>query len=426
MKNTMKEKALQIRDFVVARGKIVFPILLIAAVAITVTVALQAGSDRVEAIENTGTTDTEGTAADAQATVEPVSTDAPVEEVIAPLELNVYPDVNNLILTYYNAMAEGDAATIASIQSSMDDMEKIKIEEMGKYIENYPMVEVYTKPGPEENSYIVIAYTKVIMSYYPEDLFPGYASFYVCTRDDGSLYINQESVEEEISEEIRKVILQDDVVELCNKIEVEYKEFCNAKPELLKYIAEVEQEVKTSAGVILAQQIAAAEAGTETPTEGTEAETGTEGEGNAPAGGTTEATPAPVVTGPVYATATTTVNVRSSDSETADKINKVASGTKVEVLEQKVNGWSRILYEGVEGFIKSEYLNVAESAAGVEIIGTVTAIENVNVRAQASQSAEKLGILAGGDTLDLVANEGEWCKVVYNGQIGYVKTEFVQ
>lgn len=422
MKNTIKEKALQIRDFVVARGKIVFPILLIAAVAITVTIALQAGSDKVEAIENTGTTDTEGTVADAQATVEPVSTDVPVEEVVVPLELNAYPDVNNLILTYYNAMAEGDAATIASIQSSMDDMEKIKIEEMGKYIENYPMVEVYTKPGPEENSYIVIAYTKVIMSYYPEDLFPGYASFYVCTREDGSLYINQESVEEEISEEIRKVILQDDVVELCNKIEVEYKEFCNAKPELLKYIAEVEQEVKTSAGVILAQQIAAAEAGTETAIEGTE-----EGaEGSAPAEGTTEATPAPVVTEPVYATATTTVNVRSSDSETADKVNKVPSGTKVEVLEQKVNGWSRILYDGVEGFIKSEYLNVAESAAGVEIIGTVTAIENVNVRAQASQSAEKLGILVGGDTLDLVANEGEWCKVVYNGQIGYVKTEFVQ
>lgn len=422
MKNTIKEKALQIRDFVVARGKIVFPILLIAAVAITVTIALQAGSDKVEAIENTGTTDTEGTVADAQATVEPVSTDVPVEEVVVPLELNAYPDVNNLILTYYNAMAEGDAATIASIQSSMDDMERIKIEEMGKYIENYPMVEVYTKPGPEENSYIVIAYTKVIMSYYPEDLFPGYASFYVCTREDGSLYINQESVEEEISEEIRKVILQDDVVELCNKIEVEYKEFCNAKPELLKYIAEVEQEVKTSAGVILAQQIAAAEAGTETAIEGTE-----EGaEGSALAEGTTEATPAPVVTEPVYATATTTVNVRSSDSETADKVNKVPSGTKVEVLEQKVNGWSRILYDGVEGFIKSEYLNVAESAAGVEIIGTVTAIENVNVRAQASQSAEKLGILVGGDTLDLVANEGEWCKVVYNGQIGYVKTEFVQ
>ncbi|MGN1147743.1 MAG: SH3 domain-containing protein [Lachnospiraceae bacterium] len=414
MKKTIKEKTLQIRDFVLARGKIVFPILLIAAVAITVTIALRASSDKVEAAENPETVET--------TVPEEIVAEQEVPDV--PLELNAYPEVNNLILTYYNAMADGDAETIASIQSSMDDMERIKIEEMGKYIESYPAVEVYTKPGPEEGSYIVIAYTKVIMSYYPEDYFPGYASFYVCTNEDGSLYINQESVPEEISEYIRKVILQDDVVELCNKIEVEYKDFCNEKPELLKYISEVEQEVKTSAGVILAQQI-----NEETGETGTEEGTDTgEAAGAQGAEGTTE-TPEVTTTaetGPVYATTTTTVNVRSSDSETADKINKVPGGTKVEVLEQKVNGWSKIVYEGKEGFIKSEYLNVVESANGVETIGTVTATTNINVRAAASETAEKLGVAIGGDTLDLVANEGDWCKIIYNGQIGYVKAEYVQ
>ena len=43
-----------------------------------------------------------------------------------------------------------------------------------------------------------------------------------------------------------------------------------------------------------------------------------------------ETPPTPVQTGPVYATATTTVNVRSSDSETADKLGKVSGGTKVD------------------------------------------------------------------------------------------------
>ena len=119
------------------------------------------------------------------------------------------------------------------------------------------------------------------------------------------------------------------------------------------------------------------------------------------------------------------MNVRSSDSETADKINKLPANTKVEVLEQKVNGWSRILYDNAEGFIKSEYLSIVESAKGVETIGTVTATANVNVRAAASETAEKLGVAVGGETLDLIALEGDWCKVVYNGQIGYVKAEFV-
>ena len=69
---------------------------------------------------------------------------------------------------------------------------------------------------------------------------------------------------------------------------------------------------------------------------------------------------------------------------------------------------------------------MAESAANVETIGTVTADTNVNVRATASETGTKLGIVVGGETLDLVAREGDWCKVVYNGQIGYVKAEFVK
>ncbi len=127
-----------------------------------------------------------------------------------------------------------------------------------------------------------------------------------------------------------------------------------------------------------------------------------------------------------YVTATTTVNVRSSDSENADKLGKVSEGTKLELVEAKVNGWSEVIYEGQNGFIKSEYLQEVESAASAETIGTVTATTNINVRAQASENADRLGILAGGDSVDLIAEENGWCKIKYNGQIGYVKSDYVQ
>lgn len=408
MKGTVKEKILHIVDFVLAHGKLVFPIILIAAVAVTVTIALKAGSDRVAAAEN---------AENGQAAIS--SGDAGAELIVPDiaLELNAYPEVNALINTYFQAMADGDADTIASIQSSMDDMERIKITELGKYIESHPLIEVYTKPGPEENSYVVIAYNKTIMSYYPEIELPGYLGFYVCAREDGTLYINQEDVTEEVSEYIRKISLQDDVVELCNRIEVEYKELCIEKPEVFSYISQVEQEIKTTAGVILAQQIS--EGDNDGSVSGSDA-------GENENVGETETPVEPEPTGPVYATTTATVNVRSSDSETADKINKVPANTKVEVLEQRANGWSLIVYEGKEGYIKSQYLSVIESAKDAEIIGTVTASTNVNVRVSPSQSADRLGVVAGGETLDLIAIEGEWCKVVYSGQIGYVKSEFVQ
>lgn len=416
MKVSIKERILQARDFVVARGKLVFPVLLIAAVAVTVTVALKMSAGTVNA---TSIPEPEAASlSDGDALAELTVPDV-------PLELNAYPELNSLVMSYFEAMAAGDADAIAAIQSGLDDMERIRIEELGKYIEGYPAVEVYSKPGPEENSYIVIAYTRVIMSYYPDDYLPGYTSFYVCTNAEGKLYINKESVPEEVSEYIRKVILQDDVVELCNKIEVEYKDICLNKPELFTYMSEVEQEVRIAAGGILASQINEGNGGDAVPADGNSVVNepeGTDGDGSSEP----EAPPAPVQTGPVYATATTTVNVRSSDSETADKLGKVSGGTKVEVLEQKANGWSRIVYENGEGYIKSEFLEVAESASGVETIGTVTATANVNVRVAPNETAEKLGIAAGGETLNLVGTEGDWSKVIYNGQIGYVKSEYVQ
>lgn len=413
MKETMKEKLASVRDFILTHGKIVFPILLIAAVAVTVVFALNAGDDKTDDVAGTPATTEVTDVSDGNSLVETALTVPDVS-----LEKEAYEAVNTLMQTYYQAVADGDVDTIASIQSSVTDMERIRITELGKYIESYPKVEVYTKPGPEENSYIAIVYTYTVMSYYPEDYYPGYASFYVCTRDDGSLYINQENIDDPVVEYIRQIMLQDDVIELHNKIEVEYKEICLNKPELFNYIAEVEKQVKQSVGEILAN---------EEQNQGDDVSGSDAGDvsGNA-AGSTDVQTETPVITGPTYATATTTVNVRSSDSETADKLGKVTGGTKVEVLEQKPNGWTKIVFEGGEGYIKSEFLELAESADGVTVIGTVTTMTNVNVRIAADQNSEKLGVAAGGTVLDLVEVQDEWCKVIYEGQIGYIKAEFVQ
>lgn len=411
MKETLKEKMLNARDFILARGKIVFPILLIAAVAVTVTVALKAGSDKTNG-ENAPTEVVEALSGGETPLAEEVP-DIPFDEP------NAHPEVNELIAAYYQARSTGDTDAVAQIQNVINDMERIRIQEFGKYIEDYPFIEVYTKPGPVENSYIVVAYTKVLLSYYPEDLLPGYESFYVCMDEAGNYYINKGDEDEQITEYIRKVIMQDDVVELYNKIQVEYNDVCREKPELLQYIAMVEQQVQQAAGITLAQQVTGDVSGGDVSvSSGDDTQT--------VEGGDTDTPEVTEPTGPVYATATTTVNVRSSDSETADKLGKVSSGTKVEVLEQRPNGWTKIVYEGKDGYIKSTYLSIVESVRDVEVIGTVTVTTNVNVRAAASQTSAKLGVAVGGETLDLVAKEGDWCKVIYDGQIGYVKADYVQ
>ena len=50
---------------------------------------------------------------------------------------------------------------------------------------------------------------------------------------------------------------------------------------------------------------------------------------------------------------------------------------------------------------------------------------NINIRSAAGETADRLGMLAAGESLELIAVEGDWCKVKYNGQVAYVKAEFV-
>jgi len=201
---------------------------------------------------------------------------------------------------------------------------------------------------------------------------------------------------------------------------VECNELYINNTQLFDYMMALDESVQKAIGEKLAARIQETAAANVT---GNEENAGEAADDNQEA---VETGSADVVNGPVYAVATTTVNVRSSDSEQADRIGKVAGGTKVQILEQKVNGWSKVQYEAGEGYIKSEFLQVAETAADGDVIGSVTATTNVNIRSSASETAEKIGIASGGDLLELISQEGDWSKIRYNGQVGYVKSEFVQ
>ena len=218
---------------------------------------------------------------------------------------------------------------------------------------------------------------------------------------------------------------QDDVVEFNNRVIVEYKELMKEHPELLEYLNEMDQQVNAAVGVELADQNATEmqpDANAEgQETQGTDTETPDANTENPE-----QTADTPVENVVQYVTTTATVNVRSSDSEKADKMGKVSQGTQLQVVEERVNGWTKILFDGKEGFIKSEYLEAVESAAGMESIGTVTATTNINVRSSASETADRLGVLAGGDSAELLANENGWCKIKYNGKVGYVKSDYVQ
>ncbi len=405
------EKWKIIRDYVVKHCKIIFPIVVIVVVAMTVVFAL--GARKEKAAADSQQAESQSLQQDSSEAEQA----AAIEDI--PLVVNEDGELYTLLATYYNAMAEGDTETILSVCSEYSENELLRLQERAKYLEYYPTLEIYTKPGPEAGSTVAYVYYKLVFVNHAEEV-PGFQAWYICTNEEGNLYINTTGeLPEDVNDYIVTVSTQADVVELYNKVQVEYNEVITAHPELLTYMQELSAQVNTSVGTVLAQENAS-NAGESGNTDATENENG---------GDTgTDVQPSeetPVDNGPQYATATTTVNVRSSDSEQADKLGKVTGGSRVQVQEVIANGWTKIVFEGKDGYIKSEYLQMAESAAGQDVIGTVTATTNINVRSAASETADRLGVLAAGESLDLLADENGWCKVKYNGQVGYVKSDYV-
>lgn len=394
---------MKIKNYIMRNSKAVFSVAVVLLVAFTVVCALNLSHGK--AMEDSdAVSESSDSGSDAEPTVAP-------EDV--PMAVNEDSELSALVTTYTNAIAEGDMDTLKSIHDTLPERWLLKWSELSKYIDHYTGIQIYTKQGPVENSLLAYVYYKMCFVNHEEEV-PGYEVLYVCRDEQGKLYIKQEAnYTQEDYDYLKAIAGQVDVVDFNNRVTVEYNTLVTEDTPLLEYLQEVSRQVDIDLGVALADL---------NQEDGQDEQSGEDGQDTEGPEATPEPTPEAT---PQYASATTTVNVRSSDSEQADKLGRVTEGTRLQVQEIRVNGWTKVIYEGKDGYIKSEYLQYSESASEQEAIGTVTATTNINIRAAAGETAEKLGMLAGGESLDLLAVEGDWCKVDFNGQIAYVKAEYV-
>jgi len=402
----------KIRDYIVKNIKIVIPVIIVVAVAVAVPLVLRTTNARAENRE-------EEEQLEESAQESPSPEPAKEQDPAAPLVPNEREDVRALVATYYNGVILGDAQMLQSAFDELSENDLLRYEKTSEYLEKYSEWELYTKPGAEEGTLLVYSYYKMVFKNHEEEV-PGYQTLYVCEDENGGLYIkNEKNFTEEEVEYIKEANTQDDVVLFNNQVNTEYNTLLEDHQDLLRYLDEMTRQVNAAIGVALAEQNIEDEDNQNDPAaQGENPAEGNQGEG------AIADQPGEKIT-VLYGTATTTVNVRSSDSETADKLGKVSEGTKLQVQEELSNGWTKVFFEGKDGYIKSDYLRLEESADTLAVIGSVTATQNINIRAGASEDAERLGVLPGGDSLELYAVENGWCKVNYNGKVAYVKADYV-
>lgn len=415
-KGNLMEKLEKLKSWFVKNSKIVMPVILAVCVIITVVISVSANKREVEQgdgveVNNIVTDEANGGESD------------DIQEIL--LKENDSSEIKELIENYYAAQVTGDMDTIHTLVDIIDDSEAIRIEETSKYLESFPALDIYTKPGPVENSYLVYISLKEKFKDYDNPI-PGMEVYYVCVDESGRYYIcNSDNGDESELEYIRIASLQDDVIDLSNKINVEYNNMVAEDEELKQFLSDFKAEIEKKVGemLVLAEADNAAEAGGEdTPDDGEDPQTVT------------------VVT---RVKAIDVVNIRSSDSETADKLGKAAIGDEFKLIEKKGNGWSQVEYEGKSAYIKSMYLEDVEfvevdtdtetdtpantQVGSDAVTGTVTATANVRIRSEASETSEKLGLAYKGQKLDLIENQDNgWTKIRYNGHVAYVKSDYVK
>ena len=364
----------------------------------------------------------------------------------AALEENAYPAVNELMRTYFDAYADGDTDTIASISSGLSETEKIQIRAVSEYIDSYPQIDVYTKPGPADGSYICFVVTE--MKFEDQDtLIPGMQTMYVCTNDQGSLYINEDESDSDAAAYIKQVSEESDVVDLSNRVQEEYNSLMAENPDLKSYIDDTYNQI----------QVAVAEA-----------------LGNAEASGTsidsTSGTSDTSASGVTALKANDVVNVRASASEDADVLGQTVSGDTYTLIEEQDDGWSQIEFDGQTGYVKTEYFTEVTSdssessdvsgstssgessseaasagdtsgsgsqdSTGTEtnqdtqsadtVQGTAMATESLVIRKTADESGDKIGNVWAGFTVNVLEKGDTWTKIEQDGVTGYVKTQYLK
>lgn len=327
-------------------------------------------------------------------------------------EEDKFPEVNTLLINYFDAMAIGDVDTVASLSNTLSDEERIRIQVQSKYYNGFSNYKVYTKQGPVDNSYFAFV-TYDIMFAGADTPAPALSSVYVCTDDNGALFINKDDPSDDEKAYFQALAVQDDVSELCEQVELDYNKALEKDDSLSSLMSSIKDQINQEVKETLSAK----------QQEDAEAQAAAEAEAQA------EQAAASAVT----VKATDTVNIRSSASTEAESLGKAEIGQTFTRYEKMDNGWSRVEYNGGEAFINSDYLeevrtDLPEGDGGSNGAQMVTVKENVRVRSSANKdnTDNVLGTAYRGLQLELISKEGEWCKVKYNGQEAYVSADYVE
>jgi len=123
------------------------------------------------------------------------------------------------------------------------------------------------------------------------------------------------------------------------------------------------------------------------------------------------------------------LNIREGAGEEYDLVGKLPVDAGCEILSQE-GEWFQIRSGKVTGYVKGEFLLTGQEAADradeVKSIVATSVTQTLNARVEPNTDCSIWTMIAEGEELQMVEDQGEWLKVDVDGDECYVAREFVE
>lgn len=121
------------------------------------------------------------------------------------------------------------------------------------------------------------------------------------------------------------------------------------------------------------------------------------------------------------------LRLREEASTSSTILATASKGDVVVVLEEAGEGWYKVDYKSVEGYMSADYLDVAAKADVTIGYGLVqTGGSTLNVRSGPGTDCSKVTSLSDGSVVTIVGIDNGWYKIkTSGGTVGYVSSEYM-
>lgn len=163
------------------------------------------------------------------------------------LELDKYPQVNELIANYRKAFKEGDTELLKQVYNSDQEINADILTATSQIILEYQNTQCYTKRGLNTGEYVVYVYDELKLANI-ETLAPNLSVFYLKPTEDGKLYIyrgeynaatGKFTYDDATQSYIQGLYQDQDVMDLISTVNTKMDSACANDSDLMEFMQKV-------------------------------------------------------------------------------------------------------------------------------------------------------------------------------------------